>query len=603
MTGPEVDGRPASAWLAAVRESERRGELLAAYDIAERGLERYPDDVPLKHRAVLALARAGATEQAQKRFLDYGLADVADEDVAALNARIAKDRALAVNGAERRRRAAEAASLYEAIFTRTGGYYPGINAATMYLIAGEPSLAETLARRVRPLALAASGEPYYRAATLAEAALLLDDPAAAREALASAATLHGGDFAGVASTRKQLRLICAAKGSDPTLLASLWVPSVIHYSGHRIAAPGLSGRFAADAESDAAAKIAEALAAERVGFGYGSLACGADILFAEALIARRAELHVVLPFADEEFVATSVATAGPGWVERFRTCIGAAASVSHATEGAHLGDDLLYRYAAEYAMGLALLRARYLDAEIRQIAVWDGGPAAGDAGTAIDVATWKGKGLPLTVIAPRPTSARPSSATSTAAASGAIVGGGRHLRAMLFGDVKGFSKLKDEEIPIFVARLLGTIGEVLARYGSAVLFRNTWGDGIFAVFSDAQTAAACALELQAAIGRLDLVALGLPPSLALRLGGHYGPVYGVPDPVLGVANFFGAHVSRTARIEPVTPEGSVYVSEPFAAALALEGNKRFGCDYVGQMAAAKGYGSFRMYLVRHLGNS
>lgn len=55
MTGPEVDGRPASAWLAAVRESERRGELLAAYDIAERGLERYPDDVPLKHRAVLAL--------------------------------------------------------------------------------------------------------------------------------------------------------------------------------------------------------------------------------------------------------------------------------------------------------------------------------------------------------------------------------------------------------------------------------------------------------------------------------------------------------------------------------------------------------------------
>jgi hypothetical protein len=50
-------------WLEAVREEERRGELLAAFDLAERGLTDYPGDVRLKHRAVLALARAGATER------------------------------------------------------------------------------------------------------------------------------------------------------------------------------------------------------------------------------------------------------------------------------------------------------------------------------------------------------------------------------------------------------------------------------------------------------------------------------------------------------------------------------------------------------------
>src|SRR6516164_4511052 len=58
-------------WLDAVRREERRGELLAAFDLAERGLSEHPDDTALKHRAVLALARAGATEEAARRFAEY----------------------------------------------------------------------------------------------------------------------------------------------------------------------------------------------------------------------------------------------------------------------------------------------------------------------------------------------------------------------------------------------------------------------------------------------------------------------------------------------------------------------------------------------------
>jgi hypothetical protein len=57
----------------------------------------------------------------------------------------------------------------------------------------------------------------------------------------------------------------------------------------------------------------------------------------------------------------------------------------------------------------------------------------------------------------------------------------------------------------------------------------------------------------------------------------------------------GSHVSRTARIEPVTPAGSVYVTEPFAAALVLAGGTEFRLDYVGHMPAAKDYGRLRMY--------
>ena len=57
----------------------------------------------------------------------------------------------------------------------------------------------------------------------------------------------------------------------------------------------------------------------------------------------------------------------------------------------------------------------------------------------------------------------------------------------------------------------------------------------------------------------------------------------------------GSHVSRTARIEPVTPAGAVYVTEQFAAALALDAHEEFCCDYVGHMPAAKDFGKLRMY--------
>jgi class 3 adenylate cyclase len=59
-------------------------------------------------------------------------------------------------------------------------------------------------------------------------------------------------------------------------------------------------------------------------------------------------------------------------------------------------------------------------------------------------------------------------------------------------------------------------------------------------------------------------------------------------------------VSRTARIEPVTPPGAVYVTEPFAAALMLETDHDFACDYVGHMPAAKDYGRLRMYRLRRV---
>jgi hypothetical protein len=584
--------RSAGEWLEAVKSAERRGELLTAVDLAEQGLGEHPDDLWLKHRAVLALARAGATDEAAQRFERHGLAASSEEDVAALDARIAKDVALALAGPERRREAVRARDLYEGIYERTGGYYPAINAATLSLVAGESERARELARTVLGLLERGDERSYYAAATEGEAHLLLGDEAAARKALERAVAMHGGDYGALATTRRQLRLVCDLAGIDPEVVGILAGPGVVHFCGHRIAADGMPGRFPAEAEPSVAARIEAEVRSDSPGYAYGALASGGDILWAEALLAHGADLHVVLPIAADPFIVSSVASSGPGWVERFHRCLSAASNVTYATDDAFRADDALYRYGTELAMGLALVRARYLDADVRQLAVWDGGPSLGEAGTAIDVATWRRSGHAVRVIAPLE---RPAEELSPATEAG--VEPGRVVRSMLFADVKGFSKLADEQVPLFAQHVLGAFAEVLNRYSGAIEHRNTWGDALYVVLSDTVLAADCALELQDAMAAVDFDGAGLP-DLAVRMGGHVGPVFPVKDPVLGEPAFAGSHVSRTARIEPVTPPGTVYVTEQFAAALELAQNEELACDYVGHMPAAKDYGRLRMYRLR-----
>jgi class 3 adenylate cyclase len=604
------DHRPATAaaWLEVVQDAERRGELLTAFDLAERALAEHPGDVQLQYRAVLALARSGSTAEAATRFESYGLSSFADEDVSGLGARIKKDIALATDGDKRRRLAAGAAEAYRSIYDRTGGYYPAVNAATLSFIAGDLEAATTLAGEVLRLVSDGGDRSYYAMATEAEAYLLLGDLEAAGRALQRAALVHGGDYGALSTTRRQLRIVCLAGGFDPRILTVLAGTTVVHFCGHRIAAEGDDGPFRAADEADVARRIDRALETQPVAFAYGSLASGGDILWAEALLARGAELHIVLPFALEEFLARSVAPAGARWVDRFRRCLQGAATVSYATVDAYLDEDVLYRYCAELAMGLALLRARYLDAEALQLALWDGEEARGEAGTAIDVATWRRTGHQVTVVSPhgRAGSCQPllnsepkSHAIEPAPAVGDDRGRDRRVvKAMLFADVRGYSSLTDEQFPRFSEYVLAAFAHVLHRHGAAVEYRNTWGDALYVVLSDPVSAAACALDLQDAMTTFDFDAASLPGHLALRLGGHVGPIFPVLDPILQAPAFIGSHVSRTARIEPVTPCGAVYVTEPFVAALELAGEQSFACDYVGHMPAAKDYGRLRMYRLR-----
>ena len=559
--------------LAAVRAALARGEYLEAFDETVAGRETFGDDVEIAYLAVLALVRAGATGNATKLLAPLvnaadARADLPDnlvEDIAALEARLAKDRAVGAPTQERRPAARIAAELYEEIYRRLGRPYTCVNAASMWLVAGEHDRARALARAARALVAALTpgatdADAYWLFATDAEAALVLGEYDDAARSLARAAELVGGDLARAATTRQQLSLICTEIGADPAVLAPLAPPRIVHYCGHMIAPPGTAGRFPAAQESEVAAAVANQLTG--VALGFGSLACGADILYAEALLDRGAELHVHLPCAIDDFVAISVGPGGPGWRERFQRCLDAATSVSIATAGPYLNDPELFAYCSRVAMGHALIRADFLAASAEQLAVWDGRPPAGVAGTAVDVTAWAGSGRPTHVISV-------AGEVETTAADDPPRGG-RTVRAMLFADLAGFSRLDDSHIPAFLGAVMQPLATVIERFGDAVLFRNTWGDGIYLVFRDVVNAAACALEMQTVLERVDLAGAGLPDHLAMRVAAHAGPVLECHDPIQGVPGFYGVEVTRAARMEPRTPEGAVYVTDQFAALLTLE---------------------------------
>jgi hypothetical protein len=162
----------------------------------------------------------------------------------------------------------------------------------------------------------------------------------------------------------------------------------MHYTGHMIAPEGTPGRFPAQAEAQVAERIRVELASNNIGYGYGSLACGADTLIVEALLDRGGEVTAVLPFETESFLRESVANGGPKWSERFDKCL-KRVEVIHATDGEYVGDSEVFAYASRLAMGLAIVRAQQLCSEVIQLAVWDGQESKERAGTFADIQLWR----------------------------------------------------------------------------------------------------------------------------------------------------------------------------------------------------------------------
>ncbi|HUG89236.1 MAG TPA: adenylate/guanylate cyclase domain-containing protein [Planctomycetaceae bacterium] len=597
-----------------------------AFELIREGLERFEDDPPLLYLRALALARSGNVNRADEYVDDLLERDIDEPlwtEARSLKGRLYKDRfRRSGNPALRAEFARQSAAQYQQAWKQRRDSFPGINAATMTYLAGRRGPARSLAREVLEqidAERAQSGREgdYWLPAAAGEALLLCGDVEQSRRAYREAVEMARGNDGDIAAMRLQLMLlepfVPEARGIIDAVFS---LGSVVVFAGHLIDQPGRPApRFPNEPKLIDAVQREIAGRLERLNarIGYSSVACGADILFCEALLERPGSaLHVIVPFDLEDFHRASVDFGRDDmadWRTRCDAVLERAAEVHCATRGPFLEDEILFEYGNSFSQGLAILRAARVGTEPQALCVLDR-TSRGTVGTAAFCRMWQAGRRELHVIAieqlraacglngaprggPRQAGARSPKRSRPHAKPGRRVR--REFHAMLFADVKNYSKLTDEQAPDFVARFVNRVSSVVNRGRVRPTFQNTWGDGLFFVFDTVPDCAEVALTLLERVEQIDWATVGLPDDTTVRIAVHAGPVYRHLDKIIQRHNYFGSHVNRTARIEPVTTPGCVFASEQFAAALAVLPGHHFTTEYVGVEELAKGYDRCTLY--------
>jgi hypothetical protein len=161
------------------------------------------------------------------------------------------------------------------------------------------------------------------------------------------------------------------------------------------------------------------------------------------VLASGGELHVVLPVAEDDFVAQSVDPAGGRWRQRYHACRERAASLTFSSTMSHVGGQGQFAYGAKVGMGMARLRARHLNTRAVQIAVAERAGASGTL-TRSDIRAWQDTGG-ASIILEADNIRRPPKPPGPAA--GSDVGRGTH--GLMFTDFPGFARLDERVLPTF----------------------------------------------------------------------------------------------------------------------------------------------------------
>jgi tetratricopeptide (TPR) repeat protein len=314
---------------------------------------------------------------------------------------------------------------FEAFRTAPADYYPGINAVTLgrlweHVTGRQSKLDLTMVSAgvswATDCALARSKD-FWALATRAELALVENHADAAIEDYGAAAALavtnrdrlaldsssQQLDFLGELEFRQEIvskaaRIMDRAEKQLDALRGGAtpeWAEPtrVVLFSGHMIDNPGIPGegkpkpaRFPANKVDAAAARIRAAL--DQIGAGAGDLglcggACGGDLLFAEACLARGMRLEVRLARRKNEFLTESVTFADPDrrWERSFSTVTQHPATVVLVvpdelgpTPGGVNVHDRCNRLMLYSALAYGLQRVSF-------VTLWNGEPGDGPGGT------------------------------------------------------------------------------------------------------------------------------------------------------------------------------------------------------------------------------
>lgn len=561
-------GTPSAAaqgdpWITRAREALRQGNYLNCYDLIAKAEQQGHASTELQYLRLLALANAGSTAAALRRFEDLrtGQQEM-NEDWLALEGRLHKDLGLR-GGSAALQHFQRAAACYQAAFMRTGGYFSAINAATTLLLGGDTAGARALAgdllaglHRFKPRD---ETDHYYLQATDAEVSLLLGDVERARAALTEANRLLKGNINARSRSLQQLRLICRKLALDERVLEALQLPPILWLPPTRQMPAAALPQMPATAS-----------------FVYAGITEPRELENAEQVLNCGFRLHAVLAAPPEKMLERWLQAHGAAWTLRLGRLLERADDVSSALGFLDGEDRWCDAYVGATALGLSRLTARRLGCAWLQP-----GPER-----------WSEAALPDTP------GLDPGALALPVHVSGQAARFQRRFAGLIFADFAGFSRLPDIDLPAFSARFMQAIAQSLAPQAQAILFKHTWGDALHLVTISTRSAALCACAIQDC---LEQVRGNLPlnlQKLELRLSAHFAPVFSGEDPVEQNPTFFGTQLSFTARIEPVTPPGMIFVTEAFAARIALEAPDDFVLEYAGEIKLAKSYGQSRLFSLR-----
>jgi hypothetical protein len=115
-------------------------------------------------------------------------------------------------------------------------------------------------------------------------------------------------------------------------------------------------RFPAIIENQVKEAIVSAINTLNAKIGFCSLACGSDILFAEAMAEAGGEVNIWLPFDKADFVEASVSFAGGNWQDRFERLLNRFPP-TYITYEPYAGYDDLFSFQNRVIFGSAIIRS------------------------------------------------------------------------------------------------------------------------------------------------------------------------------------------------------------------------------------------------------
>jgi tetratricopeptide (TPR) repeat protein len=338
------------------------GQFRLALAQYENALAIRPTDLESRRQKGLLLGLLKRRDEAKEWMEDLVREFPYDAESWALLGRVEKEawvdcwRLKGRTAKEMRREAeAEIAMLKEAINAYATGfrkdpahYYSGINAVTLTHISAHLSGDKETADETQEMeggvrwairgALEKDPKDYWARVTLAELEVLVGAKPMVDTAYRNAVAVADKDCFRLTSSRQQLLLLKDLGFRPQQVEAGLAVldravnrlnppektclpRQVFLFSGHMIDAPDRSEpRFPADKQTIAAAAIAaklDELAAGPEDLALCGGACGGDLLFAEACLARGLRLELRIPFDEPTFLRKSLAFAPGNWTERF----------------------------------------------------------------------------------------------------------------------------------------------------------------------------------------------------------------------------------------------------------------------------------------------